>query len=103
MQQRITIDFLGMSIESLELIGYDAGIDGLTSSVFSNLAPDALPYFWNVSGKNVEVKVNYGLLHATFTGEFSEDGNQYSGGWRPSPGADPAVNVAYDLSGVRVG
>jgi hypothetical protein len=42
-----------------------------------------------------------GPLDASFTGSWSEDGT-FSGGWRPNPGADETVNVAYDIGGHRV-
>jgi hypothetical protein len=41
-------------------------------------------------------------MDSTFNGRWSEDGQSFSGGWRPNPGADPAVNVAYDVTGRRV-
>lgn len=102
LQQRITLDFNGMEIESLELIGYDEETKGLKSSVYSNLSPAALPYFWKVDGRKVQITVNYGVLDATFTGEFSEDGQSYAGGWRPNENADTTVNVAYDLRGTKL-
>jgi hypothetical protein len=63
--------------------------------------PAALP----VEGprRKVTISVSYGPLDATFSGEFSEDGNTFSGGWRPNPGADEAVNVPYDIAGRRTG
>lgn len=47
------------------------------------------------------ISVSYGQLDATFTGEFSDDGNSFSGGWRPNPGADETVNIAYDVTAGR--
>jgi len=34
--------------------------------------------------------------------QFGTDGNSFSGGWRPHPGADETVNVSYDASGTRI-
>ena len=31
------------------------------------------------------MSVNYGPLDATFTGEFSKDGESFAGGWRQTP------------------
>ena len=45
LEQRATLDFLGMQIESLELIGYDPETDTFPSTVFSNLSPTPLPYW----------------------------------------------------------
>jgi hypothetical protein len=47
------------------------------------------------------ISVSYRPLDATFKGKFSADGNSFSGGWRPNPGADETVNVAYDVHGTR--
>lgn len=45
MQQRtsLNLDFIGLQIESLELIGYDPESDTFPSTVFSNVAPTPLP------------------------------------------------------------
>lgn len=101
MEQRFKLHFLGMEIESLELIGYDAETKSLASTVYANMSPAPLPYRWEVDGQRVTITVSYGPLDATFTGEYRDDGT-FAGGWRPNPGADPTVNVAYDISGRRV-
>jgi hypothetical protein len=33
-----------------------------------------------------------GLPRWSFRGEFSHDGDSFSGGWRPNPGADETIN-----------
>jgi hypothetical protein len=91
-----------MLIQSTELLSYDPATDSFPSLVFSNLAPTPLPYRWSIDGDAVTITVTYGPLDATFTGSFNEDGTVFAGGWRPNPGADPTVNVAYDVSGSRV-
>jgi hypothetical protein len=101
MEQRISLDFMGMPIESQELVGYDAESKTYPSTVYSNLAPTPLPYLWNVDGDDVTISVTYGPLDATFTGRFGADGDTFSGGWRPNPGADTSVNVPYDIDGQR--
>jgi hypothetical protein len=40
-------------------------------------------------------------MDSTFTGTWAEDGESFSGGWRPNPGADESINVAYDIGGRR--
>ncbi|MGH3483440.1 MAG: hypothetical protein ACRDPQ_09405 [Nocardioidaceae bacterium] len=90
-----------MQIESQELVGYDAATKTYPSTVYSNLSPQPLPYAWTVEGDEVTISVAYGPLDATFTGRFSADGNTFSGGWRPNPGADTSVNVPYDIDGRR--
>ena len=102
LEQRVELDFMGLKIESQELIGYDAETGTFPSTVYSNMSPIPLPYRWEIDGHTVTISVSYGPLDATFTGAFSEDGQRFGGGWRPNPGADETVNVSYDISGRRV-
>ncbi len=101
LEQHVQLDFMGLAIDSLELIGYDAATDAFPSTVFSNLSPSPLPYRWQVKGDEVTITVSYGPLDATFTGAWREDGT-FAGGWRPNPGADETVNVPYDIGGHRL-
>jgi hypothetical protein len=101
MEQHVTLDFMGLEIDSLELIGYDPETGTFPSTVFSNLAPTPLPYRWEVDDETVKITVSYGPLDSTFTGRWSEHGEAFGGGWRPNAGADEAVNVAYDIAGRR--
>lgn len=101
LQQRITLDFAGLQIESLELIGYDPETKTFPSTVFSNLAPTPLPYRWEVGEDTVKITVSYGPLDAAFTGRWSKDGETFAGGWRPNPGADETINAPYDIEGHR--
>jgi hypothetical protein len=101
LEQKIELDFMGMKIHSLELIGYDPESDTFPSTVYSNMLPTPLPYRWEVSDDTVKISVSYGPLDATFNGKFSKDGKHFSGGWRPNPGADETVNVPYDIGGTR--
>lgn len=66
------------------------------------MSPIPLPYKWEVQDDTLTISVNYGPINATFNGKFSKDGNRFSGGWRPNPGADETINVAYDIGGTRV-
>jgi hypothetical protein len=102
LEQSIGLDFGGLKIESLELIGYDPESDRFPSTVFSNLSQVPLPYSWDVREESVTITVSYPPLDAKFTGSWREDGT-FSGGWRPNPDADETVNVPYDISGHRVG
>lgn len=101
LEQHTHLDFMGLEIDSLELIGYDAGTGTFPSTVFSNLSPSPLPYRWEVEGDTVRIAVSYGPLDATFTGAWREDGT-FAGGWRPNPGADETINVPYDIGGRRL-
>lgn len=103
MQQDVNIDFVGaIHIKSRELIGYDAERNVFPSHVYSNLAGVPLPYTWDVQGDSLKISVSYGPLDATFTGTFGENGDSFAGGWRPNPGADVNINVAYDIRAERV-
>jgi hypothetical protein len=96
------IQFGPMRIESTELISYDPQTGTFPSLVFSNMAPTPLNYRWSIDGDDLTISVNEGPLDATYHGRFSDDANTFAGGWRPNPGADPMVNVAYDVAGSRV-
>jgi hypothetical protein len=104
MQQRTSLNFnfIGLQIQSLELIGYDPESETFPSTVFSNMAPTPLPYRWEVGEDTLKITVSYGPLDATFTGTWSQDGKSFGGGWRPNPGADETVNFPYDLGGRRL-
>lgn len=97
LQQDAEINFMGMVIVSREIIGFDAQSKTLKSQVFSNLSPNPWPYEWEVTGDELVIRVNYGALDATFTGNI----NGFTGAWVPNPGADPAANVAYEITSER--
>ena len=101
LEQRAHIDFMGLQIDALEVIGYDPDTDTFPSTVFSGFSPTPLPYRWEVRGDAVTIAVSYEQLDATFTGSWREDGT-FAGGWRPNPGADETVNVPYDIAGHRL-
>src|SRR5215510_2973562 len=82
LQQDARIEFTGMlKVSAHELIGYDAETDAFASYVYSNLSPTPLPYRWDLRGDTLTISVSYDPLDATFTGQFSDDGDTFSGGW----------------------
>jgi Protein of unknown function (DUF1579) len=101
LEQHGTMNFLGMDLDSLELIGYDPETETFPSTVFTNISPTPLPYRWELDADGLRISVSYGPLDATFTGRFDDDGRGFHGGWRPNPGADETVNVPYDIGGPR--
>lgn len=104
LRQRVKLDFAGfVEVDSEELIGYNPGTKAFSSYVYSNMSPEPLPYEWDVQDGSMTISVSHGPLDATFKGQLSEDGNRFSGGWRPNPGADETVNVPYDIDGTRLG
>lgn len=101
LKQNFEADFIGMRIQSLEIIGYDRASDTFPSLVYSNLAGIPIPYRYDVRGKDVTITTD--LAGGTrMTGKISEDGNTFSGGWRPNPGKEGPGNVAYDFVGTRI-
>ena len=102
MRQRVKMDFAGLfQIDSEELIGYDPETGKFPSQVYSNLAPEPLPYEWEVHDGSVTITVSHGPLDATFKGGLQDDGS-FAGGWRPNPGADESINPPYDIGGARM-
>jgi hypothetical protein len=103
LRQHIRMDFAGfVEVDSEEMIGYNPEKGRFDSWVFSNVSPVPLPYEWEVKNAAMKISVSHGALDAKFNGRVSEDGNSFSGGWRPNPGADESVNVPYDISGSRL-
>ncbi|HEX2470373.1 MAG TPA: DUF1579 family protein [Candidatus Limnocylindrales bacterium] len=98
--QRFAADFMGMDIQSLEVIGYDPATGTFPSTVYANMAPVPLPYRWEIDGDDLRIRAE--ALNANFNGRWNDDGTVFSGGWRPDPGheGDPG-NVPYDISGSR--
>jgi hypothetical protein len=102
LQQDMEMDYDGTPIRSHELIGYDPQTKAFSSFVYSNMAPDPWPYTWNIDGDDLTISIKKAPMDATFTGTFAPDGKSFSGGWRPNPGADEAVNAAYDITVTRI-
>jgi Protein of unknown function (DUF1579) len=98
LQQRIELDFMGLPIRSTELIGYDPSTGAFSSSVYSNLAGAPIPYTWDLRDGVLTISMP---VMANFRGKFAENGNSFSGGWRPEPGQEGPGNVPYDVTGTR--
>lgn len=103
LMQDVEIDFAGMfQVKSHELIGYDPETGAFTSLVYSNMSPTPLPYRWDLRDRTLRVSVTFGPMDSTMEGTLSEDGNSFSAGWRANEGADPSINIPYDVRGSRV-
>jgi hypothetical protein len=98
--QRFAADFMGMDIQSLEVIRYDPETGTFPSTVYANMAPVPLPYRWQIDGDELTIKAE--AAGATFRGRWNQDGTVFAGGWRPDPGHenDPG-NIPYDIAGSR--
>ncbi len=101
LKQTFEADFVGMKIQSLEIIGYDPSSDTFPSTVYSNLVGIPIPYRYDVRGSDVTITTDLGG-GARMTGRISEDGTTFSGGWRPNPNVENSGNVPYDFVGTRV-
>jgi hypothetical protein len=102
LQQDMDMDYAGKRITAHELIGYDPETKAFSSFVYSNMAPDPWPYRWDMQGDEWTISIKHGPMDAEFNGKLSPDGNSFSGGWRPRPGADEKINSAYDVEGTRI-
>ena len=100
--QEMDMDYDGQQIKSHELIGHDPKTGAFASNVFSNMAPDPWPYSWEIDGDDIKIAITKPPMDATFTGKFAPDGNSFSGGWRPNPGADEEMNAPYDITATRI-
>ena len=99
LQQRIEMDFAGfVEIQSLEFIGYDPETEAFSSLVYSNLSGVPLPYKWDLRDDVLRISTEV----SKFEGTFSEDGNTFSGSWRPIPGMEDPGNIPYDIGGTRM-
>ena len=86
------INFKGVLIQSLEIIGYDPESHTFPSNVYSNVDGKVLPYDWNVQGQ----VVTHSDKTSTYTGTISADGKTLSGGWRPKEGEQGSPENSYD-------
>ena len=92
------INFNGVMIQSLEIIGYDPASRTFPSHVYSNLDGNVLPYTWDVQGGTV----THSDGTSTYTGTLNADGRTLSGGWRPKAGEKESPGNAYDAIMTRV-
>lgn len=101
LQQRVELDFSGLQVKGLEIIGFDPATGKFPSTVYSNLVGVPIAYEYDVQDDRLTIRTEL-AGGATYTGTFSEDGNTMSGGWRPDQGMEGPGNVAYDIAGTRV-
>ena len=99
--QEMQMDYAGTPILSHELIGHDPKTGAFASQVYSNMAAEPWPYIWDVNGDEITIAISHGPMDAKYTGRFAADGNSWSGGWRPNPGADETINAPYDITATR--
>jgi Protein of unknown function (DUF1579) len=97
LEQRGELEFMGLKILSLEIVGYDPSTGSFPAYVYSNLDGAPSQYYWDVAG-NV---VTHWTEGAKYTGTVSEDGKMISGGWRPKEGTASGSNAAYDATMTR--
>lgn len=101
LKQTFKANFMGKEIQSLELIGYDPASDAFPSTVYSSLFGVPIAYKYDVRDNEVIITTDLSG-GAKMMGKISEDGNTFSGGWRPELGKEGPGNVAYDFVGTRM-
>lgn len=102
LQQDMEMDYAGNRIVAHELIGYNPRTKAFSSYVYQNMAAEPWPYEWDMRGDEWTISIKLGAIDSTFKGRLSADGNCFTGGWRPNPGADEKANAAYDVKGTRI-
>ena len=60
LEQHGTLNFLGMELDSLELIRYDPETETFPSTVYANISPDPLPYRWELEGDTLKISSRTG-------------------------------------------
>jgi hypothetical protein len=98
LHQRGELDFRGLKIYRLEIIGYDPSTKTFPSHVYPNVSGVPLAYQWDIQG-NI---VTHWTKGSKYTGAFSEDGNILSGGWRPEEGTKNTQENTYDATMTRI-
>ena len=93
----IAMPSFGLTVQSLEIIGYDPSSDTFRSTVYSDMDGMPATYFWDVQGK----VVTHWTAGSKYTGAFSEDGKTLTGGWRPE-GGPGTPGSAYDATMIRI-
>jgi hypothetical protein len=92
------IDFKGMKVQSVEIIGYDPSTDDFPSTVYSSMSESPIPYRWDVRGN----KVVHSGAGAIYIGTLSDDGDTLTGGWRPEEGMKNTEGRSYDAVMTRM-
>ena len=95
LKQSGQITFKGLTMQSLEIISYDAASQTFPANVYSDMSGTVLPYHWDVQGNTV---IHWTGTHK-YTGNFSDDGQILTGRWRA---LDGGVDAAYDAVMTRV-
>ena len=95
LKQSGQITHKGFTLQTLELISYDAASQTFPANVYSDRSGAVLPYHWNIEGNTV---THWTETHK-YTGTFSDNGQTLAGGWRPLDGGG---DVAYDAVMTRV-
>lgn len=102
LQQDMEMDYAGKRIVAHELIGYNPETKAFSSYVYQNLAAEPWRYEWDMHGQEWTISIKRGAIDSSFKGKMSPDGNSFTGGWRPNPGADESANSSYDVKGTRI-
>jgi hypothetical protein len=97
-EQRGDWDFMGQTMQTLEIVAYDPKTNSFPAYAYSNMGGLPLSYFWDIQGDTV----THWTKGAKYTGTFSADGNTLTGGWRPDAGVEANAGNNYDATMIRV-
>ena len=89
LEQRVRIDFMGMQMDALELIGCEPQPTPSPSTVYSGSC-DTVADRWDVKGNDVIIEVTYGPMDAKFPGDGARTEPSRAGG--AQAGAEQTVN-----------
>ena len=103
LELRGRLEFAGIGFPSLEIIHFDPETGTFPSEAFAAMGDGPggapTPYEWRVDDDGTVIHRGAG---ATYSGRFSADGTELTGGWRPDKGSDERSQANYDLTMHRV-
>ena len=94
--QRFAADFMGMDIQSFEVIGYDPETGTFPSTVYANMAPIPLPYRWEIDGDELKINADRSARHSTADGTRTAPSSPAAGDPTPAmkrPGKYPVRHL----------
>jgi hypothetical protein len=94
LELRGKMEFMGETVLSLEIVGYDPKTNTFPATVYSNMDGAPARYWWDVQGD----VVTHWTEGTKYTGSFGDEGKTLSGGWRPDEGREGPENIAYDAT-----
>ena len=101
-KQTFKATFMGMKIQSFEIISHDAENDTFSSLVYSSMIETPILYGYDVKGKDVIIITPNLTGEAKLTGKISKEGGYLLRRLEIQPGHGRPRDVAYGFIGTRV-